>query len=148
MYTILLLPPLSSSSKHGRRRCRLLLYSISMVFPNNLSFMFFPRFVNMTKNTPLTPPSFVRFSTPLNDVCMYIAWSWKKKKKKKTLITWIILWGWYPTSKTSACPLPGVIFSLYVGQTGNFLIMHYIATNFGQKNPSALLGSKVLQRSN
>ena len=28
---ILLLPPLSSSSKHGRRRSRLLLYSISMV---------------------------------------------------------------------------------------------------------------------
>ena len=36
---------------------------------------------------------------PLNDVRAYIAWSWKT-----TLITWIFLRGWYPTSNTSGPP--------------------------------------------
>ena len=42
---------------------------------------------------------FCTFFVPLNDVRAYIAWSWKM-----TLITWIFLRGWYPTSNTSAPP--------------------------------------------
>ena len=38
----------------------------------HLSIMSFPKFVTMTKNTPL----FSNFA-PLNDVCAYTAWSWK-----------------------------------------------------------------------
>ena len=56
--------------------------------------MSFPKFVNMTKNTPFFWILLV--FAPLNDVCAYIAWSWKT-----TLITWIFLRGWYPTSNTS-----------------------------------------------
>ena len=64
--------------------------------------MFFPKFVNMTKNTALFF-QFCTFLHPLNDVRTYIAWSWKT-----TLITWIFLRGWYPTLNTSAPP-PGWI---------------------------------------
>ena len=61
----------------------------------NLSVMSFPKFVNMTKNnTPFFP--ILHVFAPLNDVRAYTAWSWKT-----TLITWICLRGWYPTSNTS-----------------------------------------------
>ena len=52
---------------------------------------------------PKTHPFFASLHVfaPLNDVRAYIAWSWKT-----TLITWIFLRGWYPTSNTSAPP-PG-----------------------------------------
>ena len=40
------------------------------------------KFVNMTENIPCFPN--VHIFEPLNDVCVYIAWSWKT-----TLITWI-----------------------------------------------------------
>ena len=56
-----------------------------------LSIMSFPKFVTMTKNTPFFP--ILHVFAPLNNVRAYIAWSWKT-----TLITWIFLRGWYPTS--------------------------------------------------
>ena len=62
----------------------------------------FPKFVNMTKNIPFFP--ILHVFAPLNDVHAYIAWSWKT-----TLIMWIFLWGWYPTSNTSA-PAPALRF--------------------------------------
>ena len=60
---------------------------------------------------------------PLNDVCTYIAWSWKT-----TLITWFYFWrGWYPTSNTSGSP---------GGSEGTCEISHfpfsYIYTIIGQ----------------
>ena len=61
----------------------------------NLSVMSIPKFVNMIKNIPLFP--ILHVLAPLNDVRAYIVWSWKT-----TLITWIFLRGWYPTSDTSA----------------------------------------------
>ena len=64
----------------------------------NLSIMSFPKFVNMTKNTPPVFPILHVFA-PLNDVHVYFAWSWKT-----TLITWFFLPGWYPTSNTSGPP--------------------------------------------
>ena len=54
-------------------------------------------FVNMTKNIPFFP--ILHVFAPLNDVRAYFAWSWKT-----TLISWIFLRGWYPTSNTSAPP--------------------------------------------
>ena len=51
--------------------------------------MFFPKFVNMTKNTPFFP--ILHVFEPLNDVREYSAWSWKT-----TLITWIFGPVWYP----------------------------------------------------
>ena len=51
----------------------------------------------MTKNIPFFP--ILHVFAPLNDVRAYIAWSWKT-----TLITWIFLRGWYPTSNTSGPP--------------------------------------------
>ena len=48
----------------------------------NLCIMSFPKFVNMTKNTPYFP--ILHILLPLNDIRAYIAWSWKT-----TLITWI-----------------------------------------------------------
>ena len=51
--------------------------------------MSFPKFVYMTKNTPLFP--ILHVFAPLNDVRAYIAWSWKT-----TLITWIFGRAWYP----------------------------------------------------
>ena len=59
--------------------------------------MSIPKFVNMTKNIPFFP--ILHVFAPLNDVRAYIAWSWKT-----TLITWIFLRGWYPTSDTSGPP--------------------------------------------
>ena len=61
--------------------------------------MSIPKFVNMTKNIPFFP--ILHVFAPLNDVRVNIAWSWKT-----TLITWIFLRGWYPTSDTSDPP-PG-----------------------------------------
>ena len=51
---------------------------------------------------PKTYPFFpiLHVFAPLNDVRAYIARSWKT-----TLITWIFLRGWYPTSNTNAPPL-------------------------------------------
>ena len=46
------------------------------------------------KNTPFFP--ILHVFAPRNDVRTYIVWSWKA-----TLITWIFLRGWYPTSNTS-----------------------------------------------
>ena len=40
------------------------------------------KFVNMTKNTPFFP--ILHVFAPVNDVRLYIAWSWNT-----TLITWI-----------------------------------------------------------
>ena len=59
--------------------------------------MSFPKLVNMAKNTPFFP--ILHVFAPLNDVRAYIALSWKT-----TLITWIFLRGWYPTSNTSGPP--------------------------------------------
>ena len=56
----------------------------------------------MTKNIPFFP--ILHVFAPLNDVRAYIAWSWKT-----TLITWIFLRGWYPTSNTSGPPPPGLL---------------------------------------
>ena len=53
----------------------------------------------MTKNIPFFPILHVFAS--LNDVCTYIACSWKA-----TLITWIFLRGWYPTWNISFPPPP------------------------------------------
>ena len=44
--------------------------------------MSFQKLVSMTKNVPFFP--ILHVFAPLNDVHMYIAWSWKT-----TLITWI-----------------------------------------------------------
>ena len=63
----------------------------------NLSIVSFPKLVNMTKNTPFFP--ILHVFAPLNDVRAYIALSWKT-----TLIMWIFLRGWYPTSDTSETP--------------------------------------------
>ena len=46
------------------------IYAFLHVFFPNMSF---PKFVKMTKNTPLF--SDLQDFAPLNDVCMYIAWS-------------------------------------------------------------------------
>ena len=54
-------------------------------------------FQNLSIWPKTPPPPILHVFTPLNDVRAYIAWSWKT-----TLITWIILRGWYPTSNTSA----------------------------------------------
>ena len=51
--------------------------------------MSLPKFVYMTKNTPLFP--ILHVFAPLNDVRAYSAWSWKT-----TLITWIFGRAWYP----------------------------------------------------
>ena len=50
---------------------------------------------------PTTHPFFsiLHIFAPLNNVREYIAWSWKT-----TLIMWIFLRGWYPTSNTSGLP--------------------------------------------
>ena len=69
-------------------------YAFLHAFFLNLSAMYFPKLVNMTKNTPFFP--ILHVFAPLNDVRAYTAWSWKT-----TLITWIFLRGWYPTSNTS-----------------------------------------------
>ena len=67
----------------------------------NLSVMSFPKFANLTQNTPFFPIWHVL--APLNDVREYIAWSWKI-----TLITWFFfIRGWYPTSTSSG---PGIGF--------------------------------------
>ena len=66
----------------------------------NFFIISFPRFVNMTKNTPFFP--ILHVFAPLNDVRAYIDWSWKT-----TLIMWIFLRGWYPTSNTSGSPGSG-----------------------------------------
>ena len=60
----------------------------------NLFIMSFQKFITMTKNTPFLP--ILHVFAHLNDVRVYIAWSWKT-----TLITWIFLRGWYPTSNTN-----------------------------------------------
>ena len=57
---------------------------------------FFLKFVMWPKHT-LFP--ILHVFAPLNDVRAYIAWSWKT-----TLITWVFLRGWYPTSNTSGPP--------------------------------------------
>ena len=62
-----------------------------------LSVMSIPKFVNITKNIPFF--LILHVFAPLNDVRAYIAWSWKT-----TLITWIFLRGWYPTSDTNGPP--------------------------------------------
>ena len=62
-----------------------------------LSVMSFPKFVIWPKTYPFF--QFCTFFAPLNDVRAYIAWSWKT-----TLIMWIFLRGWYPTSNTSGPP--------------------------------------------
>ena len=56
-------------------------YVFACVFFLNLSAMSFPKFVNMTKNTPFFP--ILHVFALLNDVREYIAWSWKT-----TPITW------------------------------------------------------------
>ena len=50
---------------------------------------------------PKTHPffQFCTFLHPLNDVCAYIAWSWKT-----TLITWIFGQAWYPPWHSSSHP--------------------------------------------
>ena len=68
--------------------------------------MSFPKFVNMTSNKLFFP--ILHVFAPLNDVHVYIAWSWKT-----TLITWFFWRGWYPTSNTSASPPPGVKMGLF-----------------------------------
>ena len=65
--------------------------------------MSFPKLVNMAKNTPFFP--ILHVFVPLNDVRAYIALSWKT-----TLITWIFLRGWYPTSNTSGPPGVGCTY--------------------------------------
>ena len=42
----------------------------------DLSVMSFPKFVTMTKNTPIF--QILHVFAPLNDVCSYSIWSWKK----------------------------------------------------------------------
>ena len=59
--------------------------------------MTFPKFVYVTKNTPLFP--ILHVFAPLNDVRAYIAWSWKT-----TLITRIFWRAWYPPWYLSARP--------------------------------------------
>ena len=59
--------------------------------------MSFPKCVTMTKNTPFF--QILHIFAPLNNVRAYIAWSWKT-----TLIMWLFLRAWYPTSDTSALP--------------------------------------------
>ena len=59
--------------------------------------MSFPKCVTMTKNTPMF--QILHIFAPLNNVRAYIAWSWKT-----TLIMWLFLRAWYPTSNTSAPP--------------------------------------------
>ena len=63
----------------------------------NMSIMSFPKYVTMTKYTPFFP--ILSVFAPLNDVRAYIAWSCKT-----SLITWIFLREWYPTSNTSRPP--------------------------------------------
>ena len=69
--------------------------------------MSFPKFVNMTKNTPFFP--ILHVFAPLNDVSVYTAWSWK------TTLMWIFYEddGWYPTSNTSAPPPTSIFESLH-----------------------------------
>ena len=64
-----------------------------------LSIMSFPKFVTMTKNTPFFP--ILNVFAPLNDVCTYIAWSWKT-----SLITWIFFTRIISNFKCK-CPPPG-----------------------------------------
>ena len=65
----------------------------------DLSIMSFPKLVNMTKNTPLFS-NFAHICTPKR--CTRVnSCSWKR-----TLIMWIFLRGWYPTSNTSGPPGP------------------------------------------
>ena len=58
---------------------------------------FFQNLWPWPKTQPFLP--ILHVFVPINDVCTYTAWSWKS-----TLITWIFLWGWYPTSNASGPP--------------------------------------------
>ena len=86
----------------------------------NLSFMSFPKFDYMTKNTPFFP--ILHVFAPLNDVRAYSAWSWKT-----TLITWIFGRAWYPPWHSSAPPPRKT-----GGKSGNSLKKEWRQCNAGQ----------------
>ena len=83
-------------------------YMLLIFLSLNVSITSLSKFVNMTKNTafsavlhvfaPLENVNIKRIKTKLH---AYIAWSWKNNPNYV-----FFLWGWYPTSNTSAVPHP------------------------------------------
>ena len=73
------------------------LQAFFLIFP----FMFFQKFVTMTKNTPFF--QILHVFASLKDVRAYIAWSWKT-----TLITWIFFTRMISNFKYK-CPPPRIL---------------------------------------
>ena len=85
----------------------------------NLSIMPFSKFVNMTKNTPCFPILYI-FCTPKQCTCVHCL----ILKNNRNYVNF--LWGWYPTSNTSAPPprLWSWCFRIHEGHAG---LIHFLA---------------------